>query len=468
MTAVKPLRRDEPEMSRKERLARLGVGAGLLGTAYGLHKYGDRIDAAIHSRMDAAIRAKHGGRPDEIGGTTKEKLERLASRAKGTPEGDAAARKLTRIREKQGLTFTKKAKHVITKVVSRISPKKAVFGGHLMSAREQLEVIALGIPKNLTIKRSSAVAQGDLDLLRQRNLERLHPKKKIHKRVTKESLIKARIMGGSQTETHLSARDRLIELKAVDLGYTYGDMEYGPCAGAASSQKKHFPSLYIHDRANDIDLPLSGKAVITYKLRSKTTRQNEEGNKRHSADIEIQTIDPIKEEEKAPKEGDKAKVRTLSARDELNGIIRFELTRSVAPGIEAALQALARHRKKIGAGKVVARKIHRPIGTLIGRKTGVPAKGWYPERSSESFTARLQNVIELADPRPRNSLGMFKDSDDQSIDPNSIDTVYKKARTIGESSVGQNLTGGAIAGVGAAASGGALKALFSKLRKAHV
>jgi len=593
MTAARPLRRDEQEMTRKERLARLGVGAGLLGTAYGLHKYGDRIETAIHSRMDAAVRAKHGGLPDEMGGTTKEKLERLARRAKGTPEGDTAARKLTAMRHKQGQTFTRKARHVITKVASKISPKKIPFGGHLMSAKEQLnEVIELrsslalpdilrelsrarkkpgagkvvrrhnkvarqslikarvmggfqtethlhaiegilemgGRPKNFIPTKSSAVAQGDLDMLKRSNAERLKIEPNRSRRAGDEAsddvIKRIRAMLSGKGNTKLSARDqlsRIIEFKPVDLGYTYGETDCLPCSPGSSQSKKHFPSLYIHDRANDIDLPLSGKAVITYKLRSKTTRQNEEGNKRHSADIEIQTIDPIEEEEKPAKEGEKAKVKTLAAREQLNGIIQFargdqfiKTLKDFAPSRlteipEAILrQATTKSPKRLSAARrdlpayrtanpglpeIDARRLmaeertsmsrhlrvlrtknqeaNRKIRQLTRRPslTNFKLTGRFmPLSQGYKFSARdhLDSIINLADPRPRNSLGMFTDADDQSIDPNSIDTVYKQPRTIGTSSVGQNLAGGAVAGVGAAASGGALKALFSKLKKARV
>lgn len=183
-------------------------------------------------------------------------------------------------------------------------------------------------------------------------------------------LVKKRIRiptkGMAVEETHLSAREelsRIIGFKAVDLGYTYGDM--GCSSPCDAPQKKHYPSLNIYDRETDLDLPLSGKAVVSYKLRSKTIRQNEEGKKKHSADIEIQSIDPIDEEIEEAKEGEKAKplkigpLHRMSARDELEVILfgsglfgrtAFREARSFTKSGDALMQAA--QQKAYKAGKV--------------------------------------------------------------------------------------------------------------------
>lgn len=107
---------------------------------------------------------------------------------------------------------------------------------------------------------------------------------------------------------HLDSKlSGMVQLKATDLGTDYGSM-YDPCCSSAckvAGQKKYYPSLYISDRADDLDLPMTGTATIKYKLRSKTTRQDEEGKKKHSAEIEVQSIDPDVEEEKPIKDGAK-------------------------------------------------------------------------------------------------------------------------------------------------------------------
>lgn len=561
----------------KERAKHLAISGGLLGAAYGLHKYGDHIEAFVDNKLDAAHRRRTGRAPDEIGGSVEDKLERVVRRARGTPEGTAALHKLTRLRERQGQTVTGKAKKMITRIVTKISPRKVAVAGHLLSAREQLdqviqmssdkpsptkkkvmrrrnrvikesllkarfacamppmethlrandqEVIELsGLPKNIIPRRSTAVAIGDLELLKKSNAERLQNlSHKVGDQASGDVIERIRaLLGGTKKLSDASNiiefdRDRLrgaakgaaigsvvgsvlggsigrryglgriaalnyglrgvgagavvgavaarrkkiafqdqlqdiIELKAVDLGYTYGEMECNPCS---APQKKHYPTLYIHDRENDIDLPLSGQAIIRYKLRSKTTRQNEEGNKRHSADIEIQTIDPVEEPEKAPKEGEKAKLKTLGARRALGEIISFSEGAAVGEGIPKALKELMKRYgpSNRGAGKVVKRVYTPRSWDRVGQIITKPA--------NQAFSKRLDELIAFADPRPRNQLGMFTDANGNDLDPNSMDTVYKTRRTIG-----QNLAGGAVAGIGAAASGSAVKALFSKLKKAR-
>jgi hypothetical protein len=120
---------------------------------------------------------------------------------------------------------------------------------------------------------------------------------------------------------HLTAREELIQLKAIDLGYSYESM-YGGCGidVAAKPDRKNYPSFYVSDRPDELDIPMEGQAVIKYKLRSKEMRQNEKGEKKHSASLEIHSIDPIKEDKK-PKQGERAKL--VKFRAELDSIIHF-------------------------------------------------------------------------------------------------------------------------------------------------
>lgn len=148
--------------------------------------------------------------------------------------------------------------------------------------------------------------------------------------------------------TILSARHQLnaiINLKAVDLAYSYDDYGCSPAGSLSTEKKKHYPSLFINDRADDIDLPLSGTATVKYKMRSKTTRQDGDGKQRHSADIEIQSIDPI-EEVKAKATGAATPIKMAanlqSPREQLDGIIMlargdFLLKRIAQSGGKVAL-----------------------------------------------------------------------------------------------------------------------------------
>ena len=82
---------------------------------------------------------------DEIGGGLEQKLERLAKSAKGTPEGEAAARKLNALRSKEGKTFMGKVKKAVAKVSSKfksgnVAPQKVI--GRLLSAKLRLRELS--------------------------------------------------------------------------------------------------------------------------------------------------------------------------------------------------------------------------------------------------------------------------------------------------------------------------------------
>jgi hypothetical protein len=82
---------------------------------------------------------------DEIGGGLEQKLERLAKSAKGTPEGEAAARKLNALRSKEGKTFMGKVKKAVAKVSSKfksgnVAPQKVI--ARLLSAKLRLRELA--------------------------------------------------------------------------------------------------------------------------------------------------------------------------------------------------------------------------------------------------------------------------------------------------------------------------------------
>ncbi len=84
---------------------------------------------------------------DETGGGLEQKLERLAKSAKGTPEGEAAARKLNALRSREGKTFMGKVKKAVAKVSSKfksgnVAPQKVI--GRLLSAKLRLRELAQG------------------------------------------------------------------------------------------------------------------------------------------------------------------------------------------------------------------------------------------------------------------------------------------------------------------------------------
>ena len=125
--------------------------------------------------------------------------------------------------------------------------------------------------------------------------------------------------------------------------------------------------------------------------------------------------------------------------------------------------------KPLGAGKVVKRKFYPRQWDNIGQVQYAQAEKRLADKLKPgrlaAMSARLGDIIELAaDPRSRNHLGMFDGGEEGAPNPNAIDQVYKAGAA---KTIGQNLTGGAVAGVGAAASSSALKAIFSKIKKAR-
>ena len=123
----------------------------------------------------------------------------------------------------------------------------------------------------------------------------------------------------SLTTSQLSAvRERLVELAAIDLGYSYGNT----CCGVSpATSEKNYPSLYISDKKEPIDLPRSGKATVEYRVRSSSSNTDKDGNTTHSANIEIKSIDPIEEANKK-KEG-MAKILKVQLAANERDVIQF-------------------------------------------------------------------------------------------------------------------------------------------------
>lgn len=307
-------------------------------------------------------------------------------------------------------------------------------------------------------------------------------------------------------DTHMSALHRLIKLKALDLGYTYDSM-----CGPSSPSKMNYPCLYVNDQAKDIELPLSGTARVKFKLRSKTTRQNEEGKQKHSADIEIHSIEPIEDEAaKTLKEGEKAKL--LSSIQTVDDLVQFvikinpknkgkltetkkrtgkgsqtllhsrnSLTRKRANfAIQAKKWGRNRKEKHLSARSTVIRfsglgavegqgtKGIKSVLAEIMRKNKPRGAGTVVQRvikkaETKPFSAKLSELFELAmDPRPRNALGEFNGGEQGGPSPDQIGTVYKTGSRLAE-----NVAGGAAAGLGAAVSGSAVKDLLRKVKRAR-
>lgn len=95
-------------------------------------------------------------------------------------------------------------------------------------------------------------------------------------------------------------KERLVELAAkLDLGRQpeTSCIGYGP---KESRPRTWYPGLYIDGIKEPIDLPLTGKAIIDYKLtRKSTTIVNDE--ERHDASLDVISIEPMDAAKKQPK-----------------------------------------------------------------------------------------------------------------------------------------------------------------------
>jgi len=91
--------------------------------------------------------------------------------------------------------------------------------------------------------------------------------------------------------TAAAIEERMREFAAVDLGKT-SEGYIGDCSPSVSAP--YYPSLYVSDRkdAKLSEIPAKGKAIIEYRLRSRSVNYAKDGTETHSSDIEVQSIDP--------------------------------------------------------------------------------------------------------------------------------------------------------------------------------
>lgn len=100
----------------------------------------------------------------------------------------------------------------------------------------------------------------------------------------------------------------LVELaKKIDLG----DKPMGGCCSPCEAPRgPYYPSLYVSDRDEAIDIPEEGSATVKYRVRSRSTNKRD-GKEKHSADIEIHSIEPVEPEKKEEKQTALFEIRRL-------------------------------------------------------------------------------------------------------------------------------------------------------------
>ena len=149
---------------------------------------------------------------------------------------------------------------------------------------------------------------------------------------------------------------RLVELAAkMDLGESYGECASFPCE-PKSKPEKHYPTIYISGKEKPIDLPESGTATVQYVVRGRSINKRD-GKERHSADIEIRTIEPEEEKEEKTLPGSAKKVSV-------------KLSRLVPGMIEASAlgdpMIVGIHRSEIQFGD----RSRNNDGQFVGQETG--------------------------------------------------------------------------------------------------
>ncbi|EIQ01052.1 hypothetical protein OpiT1DRAFT_05616 [Opitutaceae bacterium TAV1] len=156
----------------------------------------------------------------------------------------------------------------------------------------------------------------------------------------------------------------IVDFAKMDLGEPRDDSSCGAGLAPASPRPRGpwYPTLYIH-RKEKIDLPRKGKAVIEYRLRDHTVRTDEDGKTTESADIEIQSIDPVVETKKPAKAaGTVIPVNTAQLKADLKTVIDF------------ARNANDEYKEAVGdASYRLTRKSHITRGRLVGGGAGAAA-----------------------------------------------------------------------------------------------
>jgi hypothetical protein len=164
--------------------------------------------------------------------------------------------------------------------------------------------------------------------------------------------------------------DEVIELAKLDLGRKLGDM--GCCSPSSAGNTKYYPSIWIDDRDEPVDLPLRGKATVDYVVVSRTARERD-GKTKYDASIEIRSIDPQTEkEQKLPGSAKAVKLGAL-----VPGMISFDRVRNqdgeFAPetsggGVDPNTMAAA-----YGPGAIATNAAAMGAGTMVGTAGGVLA-----------------------------------------------------------------------------------------------
>jgi hypothetical protein len=144
----------------------------------------------------------------------------------------------------------------------------------------------------------------------------------------------------------------------LDLGYS--DADTGCGIGSYDPKKRRYPSMYVHGCPDPTDLPMTGKAIIDYKITEKRVRTTEGDGSKHSMDIEVRSIEPMEGKAGKKLKGEAKPITGLSALRP--GMIQFADSRGRNPQGQFVDTDLA------GANPEAMRRAYDPVEALKKRK----------------------------------------------------------------------------------------------------
>jgi hypothetical protein len=174
------------------------------------------------------------------------------------------------------------------------------------------------------------------------------------------------------TELHAQVTAALTQFGVkLDLGSKPGE-DY--CIGPAYDPKKpYYPSVYLRDKKGDDygQIPDTGTATVKYKVRSRTLRKNDDGE-RHSLDLELLTFEPEDTKDKKVKPKDGA-ATALGALEKLTTFAWRQIDENSG--------------RRMGAGEQIASAVLPAVGADLGVKAAgaVAGRTAWGQRARKKF-----------------------------------------------------------------------------------
>lgn len=101
--------------------------------------------------------------------------------------------------------------------------------------------------------------------------------------------------------------------KKLKLGYKISNPEPALAKSDNDGDEMMYPSMHLNDVKGLDKFPDEGHAIVKYKVRSRSTHLDDKGNKRHSASIDIHSM----EHHEPPKKSDNTSFAAKHAMEDL-------------------------------------------------------------------------------------------------------------------------------------------------------